>query len=454
MRKSVGNILIMLFFSTIAFSQGIDFQHITFDEAIQQAKQQDKLIFIDFYTQWCGPCKKLAAGSFKDEAVGEYYNSHFVIIKLDAEKEGLAIAQKYSVNAYPTLMFVDSEGNIIYRGTGSSHGRDMVGFGKEALKSLGAEYNLENLQAMFPNKLNDEAFLKMYCRKMPEFGVNPNQGIEAWLKVQTEITENGVDMMRFLLKNNRYLLCGGKAEEILSANLDSFLKEGNEREQVEISRLKNLMIQSTLEEAYKLQSSELMRVFINASRELQKKTRRDQKLPYYELEYYLLKKDYPTFKIQAISYIDSLINVKPLEQIKQEDREFYDRYKRANKGNESAQYKILLKKYREGQQANDMAKEIVKIGHFFLQYAENEEDYTRLAHWINYCYQLIPGKYSVENLQANLLYKQGNTAKAIELKTSALVNTPLTEKKRVNIQFELEQMKQGKGLMTAAVNGK
>jgi len=453
MRKTVG-IILMLLFSLVGFSQGIDFQHITFEEAVQQAKQQNKLIFIDFYTQWCAPCKKLAAGPFKEEAVGEYYNSHFVNIKLDAEKEGFDVAQNYKVNAYPTLMFVDGKGNIIYRGTGSSHGEDMVGFGKEALKSLGAEYNLETLQAMFPDKLNDETFLKMYCRKMPEFGVNPNQGIEAWLKVQTEIKENDVEMMRFLLANKQYLLCGGKAEEILNANLNSYLEQGNEREQIEISRLKNLMIQSTLKEAYKLQSPEMMRVFINASRELQARTSRDQKLPYYELEYSLLKKDYSAFKIQAVSYIDSLMNEKSLEQIKQEDREFYEGYLKANEGDESAQYKVFDEKYKEGRQANTLVKEIVKVGHLYLQNADNDEDYKKLSHWIDYCYRLIPGKFSVENLQANLLYKMGETAKAIELKTSAFEKTPTLEKKRVNVQFELEQMKQGKDLMIIAVNGK
>uniref|UniRef100_UPI003217DE06 thioredoxin family protein n=1 Tax=uncultured Draconibacterium sp. TaxID=1573823 RepID=UPI003217DE06 len=454
MRKSVVIMLVMLVFSQFGFSQGIEFQHITFEEAVQQAKQQDKLVFIDFYTQWCVPCKKLAAGPFKEKAVGEFYNSHFINIKLDAEKEGFDAAKKYEVNAYPTLMFVDGDGNMIYRGTGSSHGKDMVGFGNMAIKSLGAEYNLETLQTMFPNKLNDEAFLKMYCRKMVEFGVNPNQGIESWLEVQTEIDENSAEMMHFLLKNQRSLLCGGKAEEILDTNYDTFIKAADQQEEKRLSRIKNLMIQSTLKEAYKIQSPELMRAYINASRELQLKSDRDKKLGYYEMEYSLLKKDYPAFRLQAAAYVDSLMNAKSLENIKQEDRDFYEGYLRANEGNESIQYEFYEKKYKEGRQANSLVKEIVKTGHLYLQFAETDADYTRLSNWIDYCCQLIPGKYTVENLQANLLYKQGETAEAIELKTTALAKTPTTEKKKVNVQFELEQMQQGKDLMTIAVNGK
>ncbi|MDX8340284.1 thioredoxin domain-containing protein [Draconibacterium sp. IB214405] len=454
MRKSVVIMMVMLVFSQFGFSQGIEFQHITFEEAVQKAKQQDKLIFIDFYTQWCAPCKTLAAGPFKEKAVGDFYNSHFINIKLDAEKEGFDAAKKYEVNAYPTLMFVDGEGNMIYRGTGSSHGRDMVGFGNKAIESLGAEYNLETLQAMFPNKLNDEAFLKMYCRKMVEFGVNPNHGIEAWLKVQTEMNENSVEMMHFLLKNQRFLLCGGKAEEILDTNYDTFIKAADQQEEKRLSRLKSLMIQSTLKEAYKIQSPELMRSFINASRELQKKSGRVKKLGYYEMEYSLLKKDYPAFRLQATAYVDSLMNAKSLEDIKQEDRDFYEGYLRANEDNENVQYEFYEKKYKEGSQANSLVKEIVKTGHLYLQFAETDADYNRLTNWVDYCYQLIPGKYTVENLQANLLYSQGYTQKAIELKKSALEKTPTHEKKRVNVQFELEQMQQGNELLEIAVNGK
>ena len=105
----------MLFVGT-AFSQGIDFEHISLEEALEQAKAQDKLVFIDFYTEWCGPCKRLAAGPFKEQANGDFFNQHFISLKLDAEKEGRKAASRYQVRSYPTLLFVNGDGEIVHRG--------------------------------------------------------------------------------------------------------------------------------------------------------------------------------------------------------------------------------------------------------------------------------------------------------------------------------------------------
>ena len=50
----------------------------SFEEALQKAKQENKLIFVDLYTTWCGPCKKMAAETFPQQAVGDYFNKNFV----------------------------------------------------------------------------------------------------------------------------------------------------------------------------------------------------------------------------------------------------------------------------------------------------------------------------------------------------------------------------------------
>lgn len=87
-----------------------DFRHISFDEALQAAKKENKLVFIDFYTDWCGPCKRMAREVFPQKEVGKYFNSKFVCLKLDAEKEGADLAKKYNVKAYPTYVVLDADG--------------------------------------------------------------------------------------------------------------------------------------------------------------------------------------------------------------------------------------------------------------------------------------------------------------------------------------------------------
>ena len=94
--------------------KGIIFYEGTFDAALAKAKSENKIIFLDAYASWCGPCKKMAANVFTDEKVGEYFNANFINLKIDMEKgEGPEIARKYPVQYYPTLFFINGKGNVV-----------------------------------------------------------------------------------------------------------------------------------------------------------------------------------------------------------------------------------------------------------------------------------------------------------------------------------------------------
>jgi thioredoxin 1 len=96
-------------------NEGIKFKHISLNEAKIEAIKTKKIIFIDAYTSWCGPCKKMAATSFQDSNVSEIYNSKFINLKVDMEKDadGIEIAKMYKVQAYPTLLYIDQDGKLI-----------------------------------------------------------------------------------------------------------------------------------------------------------------------------------------------------------------------------------------------------------------------------------------------------------------------------------------------------
>ena len=104
--------LIFLFGLFIAFQavaqEGIRFRHCSWEEAKAMAKKEKKPIFIDFYTQWCGPCLNMAENIFTLGSVGNFYNDHFVCLKIDAETgEGVELAKKYEVASFPTFVFVN-----------------------------------------------------------------------------------------------------------------------------------------------------------------------------------------------------------------------------------------------------------------------------------------------------------------------------------------------------------
>jgi thiol-disulfide isomerase/thioredoxin len=89
-----------------------------FAAASVAAKQEAKLIFIDFYTTWCEPCKRLDADTWTDASVGKLIGDRAVALKIDAEKEGKDLAKRYKVDAYPTLLLLKADGSEVDRHVG------------------------------------------------------------------------------------------------------------------------------------------------------------------------------------------------------------------------------------------------------------------------------------------------------------------------------------------------
>jgi len=99
--------------------EGMTFHKGNWATALETAAKENKLVFLDAYTTWCGPCKKMSKVTFTKPAVGEYFNKNFINVKMDMEKgEGIGLAEKYSVMVYPTLLFISPDGAIVHRSAG------------------------------------------------------------------------------------------------------------------------------------------------------------------------------------------------------------------------------------------------------------------------------------------------------------------------------------------------
>ena len=145
-------------------SEGIRFFEGTWEEALQKAKEEDKLIFVDCYTVWCGPCAGMAKSIFPLKEVGDFYNSNFICMKIEMEKGRKDLAERYDVVAYPTFLFVTGDGYVAHRGAGAMKADAFIALGKEALK-IGHNGNEER----FAKGERDEAFLKSYIQQVVDF---------------------------------------------------------------------------------------------------------------------------------------------------------------------------------------------------------------------------------------------------------------------------------------------
>jgi len=150
-----------IFMTTTVFADGIKFHKGDWAAALDAAKAQDKLIFMDAYTTWCGPCKIMSRDVFPNKAVGEFFNENFINVKMDMEKgEGRKLAQKYKVRAYPTLLFVDGDGKIVHKDMGMKPADRFLKLGKFAVNKFdkSAEYT-----KTYNGGSRDATFLKKYA---------------------------------------------------------------------------------------------------------------------------------------------------------------------------------------------------------------------------------------------------------------------------------------------------
>jgi thioredoxin-related protein len=154
----------------LAQEKGMYFEHNTsWEKVLAKAKAENKYIFVDCFTTWCGPCKAMSKNIFPLEEVGNFYNKNFINVKiqLDTTKNdnddvkswfaaGKEISTKYEVRAYPTYLMFDPNGLIVHRAVGSS---DAAAFLAKGADAINPEKQYYSLKRQYEAGKKNEAFL-------------------------------------------------------------------------------------------------------------------------------------------------------------------------------------------------------------------------------------------------------------------------------------------------------
>lgn len=169
-------VTIIILFQMSGFCQtesgtGISFNDSSsLDEVLAKAKREKKYIFIDAYTTWCGPCKKMDKEVFADDAVGRFFNRNFISLRLQMDTsrndskwiknrylDAKRINDEYGISGYPSFLFFNPEGNLVNRGLGFHEAKNFIKLAKGALDPQ----TNENFSLMEQYKKGDKKYDKL-----------------------------------------------------------------------------------------------------------------------------------------------------------------------------------------------------------------------------------------------------------------------------------------------------
>ena len=117
--------------------QGIIFETGSLQDALDKARKENKPVFVDCFTSWCGPCHMMSTQVFPSKEAGDFFNSRFVNIKIDMEKgEGKELLKRWKIAAFPTYLILNNDGEPVYTSQGYIPASELIKRMQEGLDSL------------------------------------------------------------------------------------------------------------------------------------------------------------------------------------------------------------------------------------------------------------------------------------------------------------------------------
>ena len=410
--KKITLLLVTSWISVHLFAQGITFEHGDLASVKAKAKASGKMIFVDVYTYWCGPCKKMAQTTFQQPTVGGYFNNQFINYKIDAEKgEGVEFAKKYAVKFYPTYLFIDGDGNLFGKAIGYCVDTTFIAIAKKAVGEYSDPGNLARMQADYERKKNDTAFLRRYIDKLNSNEHPATSVIEQYLAVQTGIPDNSKQMLNFLTQHWKHLIIGGKADQLLNSNIDSYRKLADSQQLKTINEARWILLSRTYEYAKDQPSEALMNTYFAEWQKLPSTHKVGRTKESIWLDFYSSAGQWDTYRKYADRWLDSIVGLYtdlpvPAVEMKVE-------------GMTRKPVNIFN---------NDISPERKRDAYlvythaliYYQQFGKDPKVLKKTRDWTERALAINETHYKIQSSYANFLYLTGDSPRAIRWKKSAI----------------------------------
>lgn len=308
--KKFWYVLIFCFGLNMAIAQnGVQFiEDKTWEEVLTIAEKENKIVFLDAYTTWCGPCKKMSREVFPEAQIGDYFNDKFINVKMDMEKgEGKKVARKYGIRAFPTLLFVNSDGDVVHRVAGF---RDTKG-----LLKLGQDANNPTRQLAYMKKKYDEGnreadflYNYAYARLETFSGEDYMKIANEYLETQEDwTTENNLKFIFAFVKRT-----DAKMFDFLIENREAFDKQFGE---LKVNQKIDRLVGTRIDQLLSLKNGEDAKIFDEAKALYSKIDANTAvaKTANFKMTYYRNGGDRKNFALSAIEYVDNMPEISALE---------------------------------------------------------------------------------------------------------------------------------------------
>lgn len=311
MKKIISGLL--LFSAITAFAQeAIKFEELPFKDLIAKAKKEKKIVFLDAYASWCGPCKMMERNVFTQKSVGDYFNANFVNARFDMEKgEGRDIAVKYGVRSYPTYLFLNGDGELVSQN---------FGYMEESMfLTMAQDVNSHNnkkgsLKERFAKGEKDPDFLINIMKLNSSSDFNfAKQASERYFenkKATEEFSKDDVGLLLFFLKSTEdknYKVFADRKAEIIK-----FLPEETYKEFDNQIKLGKIVEQSIDQQNKKINDD----YFMKNAEPLVGKHDAEVKLNQMKLGYYEQNSNFPEYEKAALAYYRNSEAFEPNELLK------------------------------------------------------------------------------------------------------------------------------------------
>lgn len=381
--KQLYSVLAMMLLPMLLMAQGINFEHGTFSEALAKAKAQNKLLFIDGYAVWCGPCKKMTKTVFLEKEVGDYFDEHMVAIKMDVERgEGPAIKRKYGISGLPGYIIVDRDDNVVYRFSGAMPTDRFMSHIKTAVLNASNDNSLSQLTGRYEAEKNNEQFLRIYLNKLKEGNsIGYTDVLEQYLTIQKSFDELSKEMVVLLADHSDEIIYGGKADEIIQRNYGSDAWKLYVRKDIreEYQKLPRNMVETTTDYAVAKKDTAILELVLNRAGEAGAKVDEKQRERTY-IFFYLRTEQGEKYK--ALVHDDNEAFIQSVEVDKL--REQYMNWKLKLEAGDVRAKSSTPFSVRTSQQ-------IASMVYNYARFAKMDEEKSDVVRWMKVAYDIIPG---------------------------------------------------------------